>query len=72
MRHRNDLVVRQISRLVDDRMPCKIGGRCRDHATNFAETDRNEARIRKMGNPQRDVDPFVDQIDLSINEKQPD
>jgi hypothetical protein len=55
--------------LLHDRRPIR---QRRDHATNFAEADRNEARIRKMGNPQRDVDPFVDQIDLSINEKQPD
>jgi hypothetical protein len=72
MRHRNDLMLRQIRRLVDDRMSRKIRGRRRDHTTNFAEADRNETRIRKVGNPQRDVDAFVDQIHLTIDEKQPD
>ena len=49
----------QIGRLVDARMPGKIGGRCGDHATNFAEADRNEIRIREVGDPQRDADAFA-------------
>jgi len=52
MRHRNDLMLCQIGRLVDVRMPGKIGGRCGDHATNFAKANRNEIRIREVGKVQ--------------------
>src|SRR6516164_7478613 len=72
MRHRNDLMLYQIGWLVNDWVPEKIPGRSRDHATNFAEADRNETRIRQMSDPQRDIDAFVDQIHLSVDEKQPD
>ena len=60
MRHRNDPMLCQVGWLVDDWMSAKIRGRRRDHAPNFAEADRNETRIREVGNPQRDVDAFVD------------
>ena len=50
----------QVSWLVDDWMSGKIRGRRCDYATNFPEADRNETRIRQVGDPQRDVDAFVD------------
>ncbi len=43
----------------------------RNHSPNLADLQRDETGVGKMSDSQRNIDPFVDQIDRPIQKVQP-
>src|SRR3954453_9806294 len=50
VRHRNELMLRQVGRLGNARMRRKIPGRCGDHPADLTQSDRYVPRIRQVSN----------------------
>src|SRR5258705_7855346 len=71
MRHCDDLVFCEVGRFTDHRVPRKISWGCRDNAPNFAESDRDEARVREMRDAERNVDALIDQVYRPVEKIEP-
>jgi len=71
MGHGNDLVFRQIGRLLDARMLLEVTRRSHHEPAHFADPGRYHRGIGEVRDAKRDVDAFVDQVDRPVEQQQP-
>ena len=71
MRHRDDLVLGQIARLLDARILLEVTRRGHHHPAHFADPARHHGRVGEMADAQRDVKTLIDQVHRPVEQQQP-
>jgi hypothetical protein len=71
MVHGDDLLLREIARLVDPRMFGEIGWRGSDDAADFTDPHGDHRRIRQMCDAQGDIDALVHQVHKPVEQIEP-
>jgi len=67
----DDLMIGQVTRLLDAWMLCEVTW-CSDYdAADFTDADRDQCRISETGYAERDIGAFINQPNLSIEQVKP-
>jgi hypothetical protein len=73
MRGGHDAMLRQIAGLVDAGMLGEIARGCDDHAPHVAaDPNGHHGAVRQLGDAQGDVDPFLNQIGVAVEQDEID
>ena len=70
VRHRNDLVLGQIARLLDARILLEITRRSHHHPAHLPDPGRDHRQVGQLADAERGIEAFVDQVHRPIEQQE--